>query len=94
MILLQELESELLRLRSCLNNSYNIAKKMSEDETADISERLEACQPPMISDSLVQILREYPEFKRQIHPQMQTQSDEMSEQESTIRPTTFKRVHS
>ena len=48
----------------------------------------------MISDSLVQILREYPEFKRQIHPQMQTQSDEMSEQESTIRPTTFKRVHS
>ena len=38
----QELAGELLKLRTCLNNSYDIAKKISEDETIDISERLEA----------------------------------------------------
>ena len=42
---------------------------MSENETADISERLEACQAANDCRlSLVQILREYDEFKRKVQP--------------------------
>ena len=86
----QELESELLKLRTCLNNSYNIAKKMSEDETADISERLEACQAANNCRlSLVQILREYLIFVKA------SKSDSnFEEQDNTIISSTFKRVHS
>ena len=89
----QELESELLRLRSCLNNSYNIAKKMAEDESADIGERLEACQAANDCRlSLVQILREYPIF---IKTSIATSGiSQVDEQDNTIIPTTLKRVHS
>ena len=74
----QELESELLKLRTCLNNSYNIAKKMSEDENAEIGERLEACQAAAdFRISQVQILREYPVFIK-----VSTETNE--EKESTL----------
>lgn len=82
----QELESELLRLRSCLNNSYNIAKKISEDENANISDRLEACN--VANDnrlSLVQILREYPEFKRK--------EAALPDGSNVNLPETWKRIH-
>jgi hypothetical protein len=85
----QELESELLKLRTCLNNSYNIAKKMSEDETAEIGERLEACQAAADCRlSLVQILREYPVF-------IKTKNNlELEEQEDNdIKASTLKRIH-
>ena len=92
-IVSQELEGELLRLRSCLNNSYNIAKKMSEDETAHISERLEACQAANDCRlSLVQILREYDEFKTQ--RKIPTSSKNLETVEESINlPSTFKRIH-
>ena len=85
----QELESELLKLRTCLNNSYNIAKKLSEDENAKIDERLEACQAAADCRlSLVQILREYPVF-------IKTQSNLNSnfEDSANVKPY-VKRVHS
>jgi hypothetical protein len=85
----QELESELLRLRTCLNNTYNIAKKLSEDETAKIDERLEACQAASDARlSLVQILREYPIF-------IKTKNNlELEEQEDNdITESTLKRIH-
>ena len=60
---------------------------MSEDETADISERLEACQAANDCRlSLVQILREYPEFIKT------SKLNEHEEQDDTIE-STLKRIH-
>ena len=84
----QELESELLRLRMCLNNSYNIAKKMSEDESADISERLNVPSANDCRLSLVQILREYPKFKKTANI-MSAEEDNTD----TIKASTLKRIH-
>ena len=62
----QELAGELLKLRTCLNNSYDIAKKISEDETIDISERLEALDKKDDSRlNIVKLLVEYPAFVSQ-----------------------------
>ena len=59
----QELESELLKLRTCLNNNYNIAVKIAEDDNSKVDERLQACQAAAdFRISQVQILREYPIF--------------------------------
>jgi hypothetical protein len=86
----QELESELLRLRICLNNSYNIAKKMSEDEEAAISERLKACQAANDCRlSLVQILTEYPEF---ISKRKEATLPDASNSNVNL-PETWKRIH-
>ena len=91
----QELETELLRLRSCLNHSYNIARKMSEDEKASISDRLEACQAANDCRlSLVQILREYDEFKRKIPiSQPESESELEGSVESSNKASTLKRIH-
>jgi hypothetical protein len=63
---------------------------MSEDETADISERLEACQAANDCRlSLVQILGEYPIFVK-----ASKSNSNFEEQDNTIISSTFKRVHS
>ena len=85
----QELESELLKLRTCLNNNYKIAIKLAEDETAKIGERLEACQAASDARlSLVQILREYPMFVKSAKTFLEEQ-----EEQSDIKASTFKRIH-
>lgn len=84
----EQLASELLRLRSCLNDAYKISKQLSEDSKLPCQDRLTALQSMLDSRlSLVQILREYDEFKRKIP------TSQPEEQESDI-PITLKRVHS
>lgn len=54
-----ELASELLKLRSCLNDSYKIAKQLSEDTKLECEDRLSALQSMLDSRiSMVQLLRD------------------------------------
>lgn len=88
-----EIESQLLRLKQSLENTYITALQISQDKEYD--DRLTALE---VKDSarlsICQLLVEGPKYIAKIQSQTQTQPDEISEQESTIKPTTFKRVHS
>jgi hypothetical protein len=91
----EQYATELLRLRSCLNNSYNIAKQLSEDSKLDCQDRLAALQSMLDSRlSMVQLLMDV-DMLRKVQPnQMSTNILDISEQDSDDIPTTFKRVHS
>ena len=84
----EQYATELLRLRSCLNNAYNIAKQLSEDSKLECQDRLAALQSMLDSRlSMVQLL-ENVDMKRKISISQSEQQD------NTIISSTFKRVHS
>ena len=90
----QEVESELLRLRSCLNYSYNIAKQLSEDSTLDCQDRLQCLQSMLDARlSMVQILREYDEFKTQRKIPLSQPDEETISQSAYTANSTLKRIH-
>jgi len=82
----EQLATELLRLRSSLEETYIIAKKMSEDESADISDRLESLA---VKDNTrvvpIKLLTEVPspiKIKTQEQfPEMETETHYVSESE-------------
>ena len=83
----EQLSSELLRLRSSLEETYKISKDMALDPKCE--NRLAALAS--MNDarlSIVHLLSEYAEFKRKI-----PQPDEIVLTNSTIKPY-LKRVHS
>ena len=83
----EQYATELLRLRSCLNNAYNIAKQLSEDSKLACQDRLAALQSMLDARlSMVQLLDDV-DMKRKISV---SQPDEQS---SNIE-STLKRVHS
>jgi hypothetical protein len=56
----EQLSTELLRMKNSLEHSYRIALAMSEDEKADIGERLEALNKKDDSRlSLIHLLSEF-----------------------------------
>jgi hypothetical protein len=57
-------------LKSSLEQTYNIAKKISENENAAVDERLEALQSKDDSRmNIVKLLVEYPEFVKKVPSQ-------------------------
>ena len=83
----EQYATELVRLRSCLNYSYNIAKQLSEDSKLGCQDRLAELQSMLDSRlSMVQLLGDV-DMKRKI-PVSQPE-----EQDNTIISSTFKRVH-
>jgi hypothetical protein len=87
----QQLASELLRLRSSLEETFKISKKMAEDPNLECGDKIEALN--CMNDSrlnIIKLLVEYPDFVRKIPIISQPETDE---QDSTIIPTTLKRVH-
>jgi hypothetical protein len=53
----QEYATELLNLRSCINNAFNIAKALSEDSKLDCQDRLDSIQTMLDARiSMVQLL--------------------------------------
>lgn len=99
----EQLSGQLLRMKQSLEHSYRIALAMSEDEKADIGERLEALNKKDDSRlSLIHLLSEYPLFIKATQTQTQTQPSEeytknveISEQGSpiNIKASTLKRIH-
>jgi hypothetical protein len=87
----EQYATELLRLRSCLNNAYNIAKQLSEDSKLACQDRLAALQSMLDSRlSMVQLLGDV-DMKRKISTTVS--QPELEEQDSTIKASTFKRIH-
>ena len=89
----EQLGSELLRLKSSLEETYKITKDMALDPKCE--DRLGALAS--MSDSrlnIVKLLAEYPDFIRKIPIATNGISQPEYDEQSNDKPTTFKRVHS
>ena len=85
----EQLSGQLLRLKQSLEHTYTTALKMAEDPECKHEDKIEAlhCKDDARL-SIVQMLQQYSEFKRQA--QTQTQQEE---QNNTITESTLKRIH-
>ena len=85
----EQLGSELLRLKSSLEKTFEVSKKLAEDPKLESGDKIEALN--CMNDSrlnIVKLLVEYPEFVRK------TPISQPEQQDNTITSSTFKRVHS
>ena len=93
----EQLSTELLRMKHSLEHSYRIALAMSEDEKADIGERLEALNKKDDSRlSLIHLLSEFPDFisQRKISSSNIMFEQPLEESPSQDAASTLKLVHS